>query len=138
VNNDGWLDVIEGNWNQTNKVYLNDQTGHFSTSLNLTAHTDATNSIQVGDVNQDGNLDVVVGNWGPPNKIYLNDGTGQFTYYGSPGPTDYYNTNVVQLGDTNNDGFLDIIAGNWDQVGRAYVNQGYGETSVALVQITVG
>jgi hypothetical protein len=138
VNNDGWMDVIEGNWNQTNKVYLNDQTGHFSASMNITAHTDATNSIQVGDVNQDGNLDVVVGNWGPPNKIYLNDGTGQFTYYGSPGPTDYYNTNVVQLGDTNNDGFLDIIAGNWDQVGRAYVNQGYGETSVALVQITVG
>lgn len=43
VDGDSDLDAVVGNFYEPKMVF---QTGHFSTSMNKTAHTDATNSIQ--------------------------------------------------------------------------------------------
>ena len=42
VNGDSYLDVIEGNWNHANKIYLNDKTGHFNFFSDITSDADAT------------------------------------------------------------------------------------------------
>lgn len=81
VDNDGDLDVIAGNYGQTNKLYLYDSvSSSFSAAGTIIgSDTDNTWEIVLGDVDGDGDLDVLTGNKGQTNKLYLNDGTGSFT-----------------------------------------------------------
>src|SRR5207249_11214878 len=73
VDGDRNLELIVGNLNAVNRLYLNKPTGIFTlatTSPFTTAH--ATTSLAVADVNGDGAVDVVVGNTGQANQLYLN------------------------------------------------------------------
>ena len=77
VNGDGKLDVVAGNYGQTNKVYIGNGDGTFSSGIAI-GPEDYTFAIGLGDVNGDGKLDVVAGNWGT-NKVYIGNGDGTFS-----------------------------------------------------------
>jgi hypothetical protein len=73
VDGDGNLDLIVGNSNQQNVVYLNDGDGTFdSISRTFSPNTDSPSALVMGDVDGDGDLDLAVGNQGEKNVIYLN------------------------------------------------------------------
>lgn len=118
INSDGALDIVMGNFDEVNYVFLNDGEGNFPPTLAypIDRNPSQTYSIAVGDINGDGFQDVVAGNWpstkeevGAQNIIYLNDGTGKFTV--TPFRLSDY-TRGIALGDLNNDGTLDVVVGN--------------------------
>ena len=122
VDGDGDLDLVAGNDEQTNKLYLNDGTsvnGGFNTpGTAIGSETDETLSVVLGDVNGDGHLDLVAGNSGQTNKLYLNDGSGGFTAgSGTAIGSETNSTFSVVLGDVDGDGAsavrLVIILRQW-------------------------
>jgi parallel beta-helix repeat protein len=66
VDRDGHLDLVVGNWEQTNRLYLNN--APFASDVSADAH--GTYAVALGDVDGDGMLDVVVGNTDQPNQLY--------------------------------------------------------------------
>jgi hypothetical protein len=76
-NADGALDIVAGNYEDQDIVYLNDGRGAFPVARPLGV-VDNTSSVAVGDLNGDGALDIVIGNDGEQSRIYLNDGMGNF------------------------------------------------------------
>ena len=89
----------------------------------VSADTNMTTAIALGDVDGDGDLDLFAGNNGQPNRVYLNDGFGSFT--GADISADTNNTHSIAIGDLDNDGDIDFIAGN-DGLNRVYLNDGFG------------
>jgi hypothetical protein len=130
VDGDGDLDVLAGNANQPNRLYLNNGTADPFDGVNgtdITADAVDTFSLALGDVDRDGDLDVVAGNADQPNRLYLNNGTtdpfGGVT--GKDLPVDAHSTTSIALGDVDNDGDLDVVTGNnWYQRNRLYLNNG--------------
>ena len=65
VDGDGDLDLVAGNYGQTNRLYLNNGTAdpwNGVTGSDITADADNTTSVALGDVDGDGDLDLVAGN----------------------------------------------------------------------------
>jgi len=131
IDGDGDLDLIEGNENQRNRLYLNNGTydpfnGVISTDVGL--ETEQTPDIALGDVDGDGDLDVVVGNRMQTNKLYLNNGTENpfngITSLDIGLDTDA--TYAIAIGDVDQDGDLDVVAGNYPQINKLYLNNGTG------------
>jgi|GEM_PF-6922037 len=125
VNDDGYLDMVVGNYGEPNRLYLNDGTGNFSGS-DITADTYDTFAVVLGDVNGDDHLDLVVGNEGQTNRLYLNNGTSD-PFAGVNGSDITADTNVtyaVALGDVNSDDHLDLVTGNHLEPNRLYLNNG--------------
>ena len=105
VDGDGDLDLVAGNSNQANRLYLNDGTGSFGADSDITADAQSTRSVVLGDVDGDGNLDLVAGNSGA-NRLYLNNGTAD-PWNGVTGSNitgDTHITYSVALGDVDGDG----------------------------------
>jgi hypothetical protein len=74
VDGDGDLDLVAGNYGQTNRLYLNNGTASpFSgvTGSDISSDTYQTISIVLGDVDGDGDLDLVEGNYVQTNRLYL-------------------------------------------------------------------
>jgi len=137
VDGDGDIDLVTGNYNQVNRLYLNDGNGVFgdgaggTTGSDIGSDTHATSTISLGDVDGDGDLDLIVGNYGQTNRLYLNDGHGIFGdgtggTIGSDISSDVQITYTSSLGDIDGDGDLDLIVGNEAQVNRLYINDGNG------------
>ena len=107
---DGDLDLVCGNSQQFNTLFLNDAGAIGTTSAWFPAGIDRTRNVALGDVDGDGYLDLVCGNFGGANTLYLNDhGTLRAL------PADTLRTDntaeSVALGDMDNDGDLDIVFG---------------------------
>ncbi len=129
LNGDGFPDIIVGNDNQPNLLYLN-QGGAAPfdgvTPTPISSDVAGTTSIAVGDLNHDGFPDVVAGNRNSPNTLYLNNGTSDpfagVSAIEITGDSDL--TEGVALADFNGDGFLDVYAANNFQLNRVYFNNG--------------
>jgi hypothetical protein len=129
VDGDGDLDLVAGNSNQTNRLYLNNGTADpFSgvSGANISSDAHSTWSIALGDVNGDGDLDLVAGNSNQTNRLYLNNGTAD-PFSGVTGAdisSDAHVTTSIALADVDGDGDLDLVAGNATQINRLYLNNG--------------
>ncbi len=124
VDGDGDLDLVCGNNNQINKLYLNNG-NVFSTSPDWKSiQTNLTWSVALGDVDGDGDLDLVCGNYGQGNTLYLNVNNMLFTWpeWSSSAPHNF--TTSVALGDVDGDGDLDLVCGNYNQSNTLYLNEG--------------
>jgi hypothetical protein len=133
VDKDGDLDIVTGNYNNFNRLYLNNGTqmpfnGVAGTEIG--SETDPTQDIVLGDVDGDGDLDVVVGNYNTLNKLYLNNGTST-PFSGATAfdiGLDTNDTRSIALGDVDNDGDLDVVAGNRGynpfETNKLYLNNG--------------
>jgi hypothetical protein len=125
VDGDGDLDVVAGNKDQANRLYLNDGGAPPAwTGIDVTADALSTFSVALGDVDGDGDLDIVAGNHGQTNRLYMNDGGSSPGWSGSDVTADAHNTYAVALGDVDRDGDLDLLAGNMSQTTRGYENNG--------------
>ena len=137
---DGDLDVVAGNFNQTNKMYLN--TGGSvpfdsgAAGVPLGDEADATFTIELLDTNYDGGLEVVVGNLGQPNKIYP---TAEFAATIGTGA---HATVAMAVGDIDGDGDPDLVSGNVGEANTIHVNRAYdvglGIVSSATVDAAPG
>ncbi len=124
IDNDGDLDLVVGNHNQQNRIYLNDGTGYF-TQQALFGGTDSfTYELTLGDIDNDGDLDIVETNYNTANQIYRNNGSGQFIADATFGPSSF--TSSVALGDLDGDQDLDILLGMENDLHRIYENEGNG------------
>ena len=149
VDGDGDLDVVAGNYTQTNRLYLNNGSATPFVGVagtDIGSDTDNTQSIALGDVDSDGDLDVVAGNGnttGPSaDKLYLNNGSGT-PFSGVTGTnvgedTDF--TARIALGDVDGDGDLDVLAGRLltGQTSKLYLNDGSATPFIGLTGIEVG
>ncbi len=134
LNGDGRLDIVVGNRNDWNYVYLNDGQGEFPNRLRRSFGTgsDYTRALAVADVNGDSKPDILVGNFFNLGTIYLNDGAGNFPArlaqsFGQSTDRTY----SIAAGDVNGDGTIDFVAGNWGTDQKAaqnvlYLNDGNG------------
>ncbi|KYK37598.1 MAG: hypothetical protein AYK19_06890 [Theionarchaea archaeon DG-70-1] len=122
VNNDTWDDIVVGNDQQSNLIYMNDQDGTFDTIYyTFSTGSDWTFALAADDVNGDTLVDLAVGNLGQLNYVYLNDGSGN--PYDIP-------ANAIPFGvDMNGDTLLDLLY-TWDLV-FAYMN---GDSNLDLVE----
>jgi hypothetical protein len=134
LDGDGALDIVVGNYQSQNAVYLNDGTGSFPYTSTFTRTfgpgDDDARSLAVGDMDGDGHLDIVVGDYGAPNLVYLNNGSGSFPYtsaYTRAFGTGSDYTYSVAVGDMDGDGALDIVAGNSTGQSLVYLNDGDGD-----------
>jgi len=130
MDDDGDLDVVAGNHNQTNRLYLNNGTSDPFVGISgsdITSDEYYTTSVVLGDVDSDGDLDVVAGNYyDQANRLYLNNGTSDpfAGVSGSDITSDAYSTTSVVLGDVDGDGDLDLVTGNQNEINRLYLNNG--------------
>jgi hypothetical protein len=131
MDGDGDLDVVVGNYDQKNKLYLNKGHGHppfgggapDNSGIDIGSETDPTNSVALADVDGDGDLDVVVGNSGQTNKLYLNNGGDVFfANTGKDIGSAQNSTQSVALADMDGDGDPDLVVGNYDQKNTLHLN----------------
>ena len=81
LDNDGFLDLFVGNYNEPNRLYHNLGNGTFE-NISLSAGIGNSNRVQavtMGDIDQDGWLDVYVANLSEQNYMYKNNGDLTFT-----------------------------------------------------------
>jgi hypothetical protein len=130
VDHDGDLDLVAGNNDQRNRLYLNNSTSNPWTGVTgseITTDTVFLNSLALGDMNGDGELDLVVGGFDEPSRLYLNNGTSNpwSGVAGSNITADVRKTQSVALGDVDRDGDLDMVTGNaGSKANRLYLNNG--------------
>ena len=129
VDRDGDLDLVAGNYGETNRLYLNNGSANLFTGVigsYISRDTANTTSIALGDVDGDNDLDLVAGNTGSTNRLYLNIGTSDpFNgVTGSDISSDTHDTFSIALGDVDGDGDLDLVAGNYDHPNHLYLNNG--------------
>ncbi|MDH3998221.1 MAG: CRTAC1 family protein, partial [Desulfuromonadales bacterium] len=76
VDNDGDLDLYEGDCKLANQLYINDGKGNFKNIAadqpQLQCATVRTKGTAFADIDNDGDLDLYVINWGAENKLYKN------------------------------------------------------------------
>jgi hypothetical protein len=138
-NNDGWTDIVIGNYSQSGILYRNDSTAF--TNVTVSAGMNYTTwggSINWFDYNNDSRLDCYIGNDGIPahaNYLFENNDLSTFSEVAaSVGLTDDLSTLSTVTADYDNDGDLDIFIGNQSgsPTGVLFQNNGGSFTDVSV------
>ena len=145
---DGFPDIVVGNYEQPNKIYLNDGdgSGGFTTAGTIIGATETDNTYAISLVNVDpgvdgdgdaiDDLDLVVGNNNQPNKLYLYDSTtSSFAAMGTPIGTDKDFTYDIAVVDVDGSSGPDLITANAGQTNKLYLNNGVGGFSATATAI---
>jgi hypothetical protein len=121
VDRDGDLDAFVANYNQPNKVWLNDGSGIFTDS-GQSLGSSYSSHVALGDLDGDKDLDAFVANDpSDPNKVWLNDGSGIFTDSGQSLGSSA--SSQAALGDVDGDGDLDAFIANTGS-NKVWLNDG--------------
>lgn len=134
VDNDGDLDLFVTNEQGSNKLYLNDGTGHFRdvTAVSGLASVKGGMCASFADINDDGLPDLCVSFWFTGNKLYLNESRGgnvrfrDITAGTDISKAEPARSNAVVFGDVNNDGSPDLLIVNRNAPNKLYLNDGHG------------
>ncbi len=108
VNNDGWLDILLSDFNNSGNfeiehLYVNDGDGTFTFRQTFT-HTEGYMGA-FGDLDNDGDLDIV---FAGDDECYLNDGSGNFSAGPAVPSTGISDPRAISFADIDNDGDLDF------------------------------
>jgi hypothetical protein len=121
IDGDGDLDLIVGNTNEPNQIFLNNG-GQFPSSPNwVSSDSKDTRSVELLDVNGDTFLDLVVGNSGEKNQIFYNNFGVMSTTAGWES-NDSLQTWGITSGDVDRDGDLDIAVSNYGEENQIFFN----------------
>jgi hypothetical protein len=106
LNGDGFLDIVNANVGEPNRIYLGDGSGGFDRGTSV-GEAEESLALALLDADLDGDVDVVVANGRGGNQLYLNDGSGT-TWIESPLGEETYSTYGVDAADLDGDGFADL------------------------------
>lgn len=131
VDNDGDLDLFNGNTWEPNQLYINDGTGYFveqSSTRGIEVINGETRGVVAFDANNDGYIDLYAANWGMQNELYINDGHGFFVreYLGAEGAiedVEMVGTQGVTVCDIDNDGDYEIYISKRQAPNELYLNE---------------
>lgn len=126
VDQDGFPDVIVGNWNANNQLLKNDGKGGFNKVVDLPGFSKSfTRALAVADVDNDHKIDIVVINQRQAHQVLINDGKGNFDKVITlPMTPSLRTTTSVAVADIDNDGRVDILLGNDGQSNQVLRNRG--------------
>jgi len=114
-NQDGFVDLVVGNFGQPNRILLNKGDGTFLEGvidLPTSLDNSGTGAIGVADLNNDGFPDVIVASSDESGGAeMLMNRRGDLTF--SSTPLSSWGSRAIGIGDVNNDGFFDIILGTY-------------------------
>jgi len=141
-NNDGRPDLIEGNENDLNRLFLNNGTaspfaGQTGAGIALDRH--ATRALAAGDFNRDGWTDFVAANNNASSRLYLNTKTANpfNVSQGSPfGATAKPVVGAV-VADLDRDGDFDILLAGAGEGHRLHLNNGTDLPFAAATAIAI-
>ena len=129
-NNDGWPDLVTGNYLNANRLYINNGDGTFedATDIYNFGNEGPCRSLHAADYDGDGWVDVYVVNMNSHNAMYRNMG-GQ-TFQNVTFPTGTVDTGIGMgcvFFDSDNDGDQDLyVTHDGNQVNKFFENNGDG------------
>lgn len=135
LNDDGFLDIISGNFGQRNHIYLNDKGANFPTLDVELINVDDTVDVSNADIDGDGDIDVLVANQGQQSFAYLNDGMG--TGLAGPSPVRLLGSNNQQsvsldAADVDGDGDIDVASAGFGSQSYVVLNQSTMPTAPSI------
>jgi signal transduction histidine kinase len=130
VDLDGDPDLFVTSENASNRLFLNDGTGHFSDITGQAGLTTQGGGMcsAVSDFNQDGLPDLCVSFWNAGSRLYVNktsNGKIRFSDVTATSPlaqTKSAKSNAVAFTDVNNDGWPDLFIAGRNSANKLYMN----------------
>ncbi len=138
-NNDGWLDLVTGNYLQANRLYLNQGDGTFEdvTDEWNVGNAGPCRSLHAADFDQDGWLDLYVVNINSHNAMLRN--TGGDGFLNLTFPTGTIDTGIgmgALFYDSDNDGDVDLyLTHDGNQVNKFFRNDGNAQFTEIATEI---
>ncbi|MEA2063015.1 MAG: VCBS repeat-containing protein, partial [Gemmatimonadota bacterium] len=129
INNDGWLDLLIGNYDGPNWLLCNQAGRSFQLHQNASLEAEnKTESAVIVDVDLDGRLDIVTLNSEGPTRLILNTVSGFIdrTDYSGLNPDEEYKKfgQTQTWGDFNTDGYPDLYITRAQDVDMMFLNSG--------------